>query len=500
MNFPGSSSSSQFNLQSTLAWLTKEPLDDAALDLGLIKHHLSAVDRASLPPSQRLKLIRLFQTRTDATSAALKLRLIEARLPLQNRLRLIAQGLISVHGTLAANLFRSFRELAADPIESPELDTNDLFAAILHNLAEQQQVALLVATTAPAGLWTEVQAVYRWLRGTRNGSGNLAAEPILKHMLALAAVQPESLTARETAILVDYLPQFAKAVEIANEPRAPTNSWFWLDDIRDLPPVALSRKPPPVHGTALYFSCANLAAVASQHLLRLSKGELPAERRLPAWTTIDEYREALSRALSHWLSPPKRQAPRRASHYRVEVCARLDRLWAVLQERQPDGAAHGALTPPPITDWLVLNESTSGYAMMHVAGAIDDLVAGDILGVRSAPDSPWHICLLRWGRSDNEAHIEIGLELISSSATPVQLARQSGTAASLAPSLLLASPANGDGDETLFIQRGQLVGNRFTLIGDEAGKLRVAECEVQRLALQTARVEMLTFKRDYAAR
>lgn len=500
MNFADHSPPSSPPLQRAFAWLATRPPDDRVRDLVPLKHHLGEVAKAALPPARCLRVLELFQSRIDAANRALKPRLIDANLPLQSGLRRIAQGLMAVHGLLATTLLRSIHEHTPDPDQPSVIDMDALCKVILHNLAEQQQVALLVATAAPVGLWVQAQLVFRWLNTARQTTGELAAEPLLKGMLALAAVQPEAFTAREIAILLEHLPGLGPAVEISTEVPRRTDDWFWLEEDRDMPPVAMVRKGPPVHGTMLYFSCAKLARIAGRHLRQLEHGELPiapTTSAVPGTPSIEDRREVLARAQARWQSPPRRQAPRHPSHDRVQVCAPLRRLWSMLHDQRPAGSRAGT---SPITDWLVLNESSSGYAMMHVAGPIDDLVAGDILGVRNSPDKPWNICLLRWGRSDNQEHVEIGLELISPSALPVQLVRRTAVAPALAPSLLLARQSDGDGDEALFVERGQLVGNRFTLIGEEDGKLRLAECEVQRLAMQTARVEMFTFKRDYSPR
>jgi hypothetical protein len=44
-----------------------------------------------------------------------------------------------------------------------------------------------------------------------------------------------------------------------------------------------------------------------------------------------------------------------------------------------------------------------------------------------------------------------------------------------------------------------LAAHRFTLIRAETGKLQLTECDVRRLALQTAKVEKFEFRRDYSA-
>jgi cyclic-di-GMP-binding protein len=497
MNLSGHSTNSQAILHDAFAWLATPPPVSLAMDLGPLRHYLKEIAKAALPPIQRLKILDLFQSRIDVASRALKPQLIEARLPLQSPLRLIAQGLMDLHGIMARARLRSVQEIGAGQTVPAAVDTDGLCGAVLRNLAEQQQVALFVATLAPVGLWTQAQAAFRLANASPQTTHSVAAEQIFKRMLALAAVQPESLTAREIAILIDYLPEFAHALEIATDVQGSTDAWFWLEENRAAPPVAMARRLPPARGSMIYFTCVKLGQMVSEHLEQLARNESTAVSRLPAIAPVQECLEVLARVQSRWLSSPKRHSARHAGHFRVEVCAGLDRLWHLLRGTQPEDAGDAT---PSITQWMVLNESSSGYALMHVAGDIDGMVAGDILGVRLAPDRPWTICLLRWGRSDNAAHIEIGLELISPNARPVHVAQHATPASALTPSLLVASQAAADHGEALFVGRGQLVGNRFTLIAEDADCLQLTECEVQRLALQTARVEKFEFTRDFTAR
>jgi cyclic-di-GMP-binding protein len=485
-------------LQNALAWLATRLPDDPVADLVSLQRYLKQVSAAPMPPEQRIKVLDLFQRRLDAASRVLKHRLIDARLPLQSPLRAIAQGLIHARGHQATVLLRTFREMLAEPTPPSTDASGEILETILLDLAEQQQVALLVATATPLGLWPQAQAAYRLLNGIRETIGGTRAERLLKGMLALAALQPETLTARQLTMLIGYLGAQATAVELAVAPQAPQSGWFWLEASRDAAPVAMARRPAPAHGALLFFSCTELARLTGQHLAQLGESHSAGTDSPDDQAEAKEgYREVLRHALSRWLAPPKRQSPRRSHHYRVELCAQIEHLWSLLHDRQ---YKHAGERTVPITQWMVLNESASGYAMMHVTGDIDDLVAGEIVGIRDDPRHPWTICLLRWGRSDNEAHIEIGLELIAPSASPVQLANCLATEATLAPSLLLTLPTNSDGDETLFTRCGTLAGKRFILLGEANGGIQLAECEVQRLALQTARVELVAFKRDYSAR
>ena len=102
----------------------------------------------------------------------------------------------------------------------------------------------------------------------------------------------------------------------------------------------------------------------------------------------------------------------------MEICARIQTLWNMLRGGEPAKVSRDAT---PITDWMVLNESPSGFALMHVAGTIEDMAPGDALGLRTAPGRPWNIGLIRWARSDNPEHFELGLEMISPTAIPVEV-------------------------------------------------------------------------------
>ncbi|HZV53363.1 MAG TPA: hypothetical protein VFF82_00365 [Rhodocyclaceae bacterium] len=492
MTVPVRSQQPQPMLQSALAWLTMRPPDDPLHDLGPLKQHLKEVAEASIQPLQRLKVLELFQSRVDSTSKTLKPRLVGASLPLPHRLRSIAEGLTDIHGLLASATLRSMHELRPEDLARPVQDMPAYCTRILGNLAEQQQIALFVSTTAPNGVWVQAQEAFRLLR-TIEGADTVAAERLLKGMLALVAVQPESFTAREILFLAEYLHRFATAVDIRHQPLPPLENWHWLEESRDLPPVAIVRRPPPSHGTVLYFSCATLARIAAQHVMQLANGESLATLRLPPGNDVN-HRELLARAQACWLTPPRRHAHRRPSHYRVEICSQFQTLWTLMGDSAPKVSGDGT----PITDWMVLNESPSGMALMHVSGPVAELVPGDTLGLRTAPGQPWNIGLIRWARSDNPEHFELGLEMISPSAVPVQIVQGSTTSAKVSPALLFPASSSLEHNETLMTARGQADIGPFTLIGGTDGKVQLTRCQMRRLALQTAKVEIFEFTRDSA--
>lgn len=479
--------------QIALAWLSSPPPHDRRHDIGPLAQHLKDVSGLPIPPLQRLKVLELFQSRVADVRAALKPGLIEASLPLPHAMRSIAQGLLDIHGMLASAMLKSLNDLEPENLADPRREIPDLCEGILRNLAEQQQIALFVATSAPNGLWTLVQQVVRQFRQSA-GTETSGPEKILKQMLALAAVQPESFTARQLFFLTDYLNSYATAVEIRPQPTPPLENWYWLEESRDLPPVPIVRRPPPNRGTVLYFSCATLGRIAKQHLTQLTSGEPSEKLHLPDGET-ESNRETLARAQRYWSATPRRHSQRRPTHYRVQICAGFQRLWGNMRSDSSQVAVNDQSS---ITDWMVLNESPSGFALMHVAGAVAALVPGETLGLRSAPEDPWNIGLIRWVRSDNPEHLELGLEMISPSAAPVQIVRTSSDGAKFEPALLFPSVSGLERSETLMTMRGMVETGPFTLIRETDGKLQLTQCRMQHLALQTARVELLEFKRDFS--
>lgn len=481
-------------LQSALAWLKAPPAGDPLHDLAALRQYLKEAAEAVIQPAQRLKLLELLQARADATSIILRPRLLDATLPLPHRLRTIAQGLLDVRGLLASAQLNSLHQLNTDPATVPEQDVVANSARVLANLAEQQQIALIVSTTVPNGLWLQAQDAFRLLEKAGGANDDGGGRDSLKIMLALVAAQPEAFTAREVSFLIEYLRKYCPAVELGHQPAPPLERWYWLEQSRDLPPVAIARRQPPSQGTLLYFSCATLGKIASQHLIQLANGRSPEELRLPA-NSIDENREVLVRAQQRWSSVPRRHSHRRPSHYRVEICARIQALWRLLHDGESTKVSRDAA---PITDWMVLNESPSGFALMHVAGAIDDLAPGDALGLRTAPGRPWNIGLIRWARSDNPEHFELGLEMISPTAIPVEVVQPLAEESRRCSALLFPAVSGLDRNETLMTRRGQLDTGAFMLIRETDNRLQVTQCQMHHLVLQTSKIEIFEFRRNFS--
>ena len=485
-------------LQEALAWLGAPPADDPLRDLTPLRSHLVDIAPLAIKPLQYLKILELFQTRSGLTGSTVKPLLLDATLPVAKRLRTVAHGLMNVHEALAAGYLKVIREAAPEQLRGLRRTPAQLCAFGLANLAQQFEVAQLISAPAPLDFWSQAQTFYRLIRTglpphDEPPPAVAEAELQMKGMLAMAAAQPEGFSPREAAFLSEYLRNCAAAVEIRAADEAPTADGYWLDEVHGFPPTASSRRPPPGEAT-MHFSCAALSRLAQLHLSHLEQGAKPETLRLPHEASFADYRNVLERAAERWASPPKRQTHRRRHGYRVEVCTHLGPLWQQLRNGR---AASETAIELPASDWMILNESPSGYAIMHVAGELSGLVAGGAIGLRPSPDKPWNICVVRWARSENPEHIELGLELVAPLAEAVHIARRGdGGELPPIPALLLPPLPALNRAEALLTARGYFAPGFFTLINETPGRLQVTDCSAGQLAMHTACIEIFEFERN----
>ncbi len=476
-------------LQDALAWLGAPPADDRLLDLSPMRKHLAAVAALGIPPLQHIKILELFEARAKLASASIKPLLLDATLPIPKRLRIIAHGLMRVHRRIATGYLKALREAPPEKFKGRARTPSRVCAAGLESLQQEFEVAQFVSATPAADFWIQAEGLYRM---AVNRADKAATEAIdrMKILLALAAGQPEGFSPREVAFLAAYLRRHAGAVEIRPAAAAAGEDDYWLDAIHGFAPTATVRRRATTPG-ALHFRCADMSRVAREHLARLARGERPESLGMPGDALSADYRDVLTRAAEHWESPRTRKTNRRRHGYRVQVCTNLGRLWQRSGQEQALPEVELAAS-----EWMVLNESASGYAIMHVAGALAGLVAGSAIGLRQDADKPWNICIVRWARSDNPEHIELGLELVAPQAEAVRIARRGadGQAEPL-PALLLPPIAAIKRGEALLTARGQFVPGPFTLLNESSGRLQIAECAASHLQLHTACIEIFEFER-----
>ena len=490
-------------LQHALDWLAQPPQDDPLLDLIPLRSHIAAIGSLGLPVLHRLKIDELLQQRAERIDQALTPMLLDIKLPLPADLAIVAQGLIGLRADLGETWLHVAGEAQPDELTRIRRSRAQICLQGIFNLSRQYIATLLIAIPTPMGFWRNAQALYHRAHESVDPTATLPAEmgaidARFKAMLALTAAQPEGLAPREVAFLADYLEAHAAATRIDLLHPEKAGDWFWLDPSLDQPPVPLARLKPD-SGPCLFFRFGELADLAAKHLDQLHDGVPPSSLGLPPQAAGADYRNALERARLCWSAPRRRSFNRRPQAQRVEVCTQLSALWTALEaDAQQTPRSEGR--EPTYSSWTLLNESPTGYAIVHVVGEVIGIVPGCAVGLRIGSDAAWQICLVRWARSKSSDHVELGLEVLAPSARPVRIqafAKRSPEAP--VPALLLPALPGIHRSEAILAARGDYNARPFTLLQDREARLQIVECMPHRSLIETSSIEVFEFIRNPVA-
>lgn len=461
-------------IHEILDWLgmkSEDPLDD----LIPLRRHLRAVIGMPLQPRVLLRLLDLFEPRIARIHKLVFPLLLDASTPLPRNLRILSQSLLDLHGNLAEGFLRVVQHAVDEGFQRPKRRRDTLAARALHSLRRQYELSLRSASGTPPGFWKQINLL---LLANQQAPDTYLDSPNLQVMhllLAIHAAQAEALTPREQEFLWRHAEHFASQVELSTTPPKKTEAWLWIDTNDDRAPTPANRRAPPSADGLLFYSCSALGK-----LTQASLDNLTAPR---AW------RNVLHHAARRWLNPPQRRHNRKRGSYRIEVCPRLSSLWSLL-----NGDLVGQAAVQAINEWQVMNDSPAGYAAMHIAGDMPGLISGSVLGIRRNDKEPWSLCIVRWVRSENPEHLEMGLEVLAPHAKAVRIATASRPDAPI-PALLLPPISGINRGETLLTERGAYETGTIALMQEEGGKLLVAECKPMPLVTQTSSIELFEFER-----
>lgn len=472
-------------LDEVLEWLRQTGAPDPLDELVPLRRHLRNVLGMTMPPLALLRILDLFEPRIARIHGMIFPLLLEASLPLPRTLRVVSQGVIELHGDLAAGFLRVVDHEVGEGFQRPKRRRNPLAARALSSLRQQYELTLRVASGIPQDFWLHVGRLLYDQLHAKSGDEDNQARFLLQYLLALHASQPEALTAREQAFLCRHIERLAGKVELAEAIPNRSSSWHWLDTQDRRAPTPVVRAPSPVASGIAFFSCHTLARKTQHALDELAAGRAPRDVGLSDRAAQAEYRNVLHHATRRWLNPPYRRHERKRGSYRIEVCPRLLSLWSILRGETMLGTT---------TEWQVMNDSPAGYAAMHVTGNMPNLLAGSVIGIRRNDKDPWSLCLVRWVRSENAEHLEVGLEVLSPNAQAVRVASPARPAGPV-PALLLPPMNAAHRGETLLTERGVYDHGRIAILHESADNLQIVECQPQPLVMQTASIELFEFER-----
>jgi hypothetical protein len=484
------------DLRAILDWLATPSAAHAEEELAPLHMHLTALRETQTPAHQRHKVLDLLYTRAHGIVQRLLPELTGVSLPLSRKTRHTVRGMQDLLLMVAEDYLTSVGDLDEHLIKGLRRPPGLTLWRALDALSCHLTISNYVASPAGTGVWQLLHRTYA-LAAEQNlaeafaHGANCTPQEVYLRTLLQACAQPASFTSQEIDLVVEYIRRFGNRAQFLRDGDArDAESVFWIDADRDAPPTASSRRTPPEG--VLCFSCERLAQLAEEQVEALEVGVSPADLDLPAFAAYPAGHGVLRRLAHYWGHPGKRRFPRRRQNYRAILCVGLPALWQLFNAEETEAGE--------LTSWMVTNESPDGYALMHVSGKTNRLAAGDIVAIRTEDSTEWQICIVRWALSENPEHLELGLQILATNATPAILASQTGPAGATHQSvLILPELPPMRPSETLIAPSGTIKGstNKMILLV-ERDNLEVREVLATRLEEQTGSIEVIAIETNTA--
>ena len=369
------------------------------------------------------------------------------------------------------------------PQTQAKLLCNCMFALLQHLL-----LSYLSASSAMVGIWQKLHRVFNV--ADRLGLAEVIPQGAEKsiHSLYSSAVllgcaQPASFTARTVNFIATWVDGFGNLV-CMGEKKQSGNAAFWIDPASDLPAIADSKRAVPPETNVRYFSCELLVGRIKEQLTQLEAGILAEDLGLPGFAATPVGMEAMRELTIRWQDPAKRRFQRRRMSYHTELYIGLKNLLKFFQGNENDIGISSI--------WVVINESPDGYAAMHVSGEIEDFSVGDIAAIKT--EQGWQIGIIRWALSENQEHLELGLQVLAANAAPV-LVVPSQTIGELAkiPALLLPAVKQLSSEKRLIVPSGTLTlePEQLTLVSGQT-HVTIREVTKNRLDERNAHIDIFS--------
>lgn len=480
---------------------------------------LQTYNRIDLLPDTRLALLERYRVPIRHLVLELRRQYIGASLPLAARQQAAADqsrqfGIELAYGYKHVALANS--RLPGGRRRNAVESALPLQRAIRY-LTETLLASFLSYAPAPARLWREIHSLYtyaeRFGMTAVDVPDGLAADThgsvarAYQHALLLDLADPYHLPSPMIVKMDQYLDCYAELATVRRSAeRADTSCYFLIDLDSDRAGI--------FHGRDFVFERAeryagldtvDLARRLHSQLKQIDSGQMPA-CRLPPDFYRNGGRELLRRLINVWGINPKRTFRRNPrANTGVEVAVGIEgigywvnggRGFLRSSERMgpfpPDGEPVTPKTDvPEYTLWNIEDESAGGMSISHTGPLSRRVSVGDLVSTRFTPDAPWTLNAVRWVRSPNPVHVEVGTERLAPAAMPAAIKIVDETEGEFLNVLLLPPVPALKHPSTLIAPRGLFRPQRIILLDDGMTLRRIVAVRLIEAAPGFERIEYI---------
>lgn len=486
-------------LRAIHGWLDQPAPTSLSEEVTTLISHLSSLRSCIADRQNRSKALADIGARATDNAERLLASLTHLSPPPTGRLRQLIRNSQALLRALAEDI----APITEHTPDNPSRDTQEVEQALvvlrMRVLAQHLLISGLTAAPAENGIWLLMNHFHQdILRQATHARYSDAAQATCRNIyftaILLACAQPAAFTSRESRFLGQYLAQHVDLLRVCDDPDDVSKASFWICPARDTHATPYARMEAPGGDDVIHFNCDGLASLIRKQLAALRSGVAPERIGLPDFAGTPSGRGALHRLAESLENPGKRRFPRRRQHYRAVLCAGLQNLWNLF--------SLGDAANVETSNWMITNESPDGYSIMHVLGSTLGTSVGDIVALRPENGSKWQVCIIRWAQSENQEHLEFGLQILATDATPAMLFTPPQNRTDQArprqqPALILPQIPPLRLDEMLITRSGLLEEQPAQLVlVVEKGNIEVREVRSTRLNEQNGQIEVFSIEPD----
>jgi cyclic-di-GMP-binding protein len=484
-------------------WLTALPQHDAAAAAGALIERLITFNRTDLQARARIRALEMFRDHVDGLLPHLERKLQDAVPPLSGALRHVAYLIEKLFKELAAGYARSVLEVPKTWLSMgfrSQLHVPLVRAMEYH--ARRLALAQQLYARSPGAVWADLHRLYHLARDWRMDaepieSPTVSALDVYRTALLLAFAQPSKLNRADFMRVQNYLATHAQLAEITPVRKGTdTACAFAIDHRRDKPGVALAKRKELTleNGEFLLITTALVERIETQ-LKRVRSGIAANSLGLPNEGATLSYQELLQRLAANWRGERAARPTRTQFHPRIEAWVGLREIWRALRAESPaePGADHGSGSPAGAdaaraSEWIVLNESSRGFALRHMSGTPPPIQVGELVAIRPRGRGTIFVCLVRWIQSNNPEHLEVGIQQLAPAAVPAvyKLSEENGGAPE--PALFFPQMPTQRKAPAIAVPPDQLRGDRSFSLRHRRGRLNLRP---GRIIEKTSSIELI---------
>lgn len=473
---------------STHDWLGRLPVGDSLESARDLYQALYTLNRMALAPKLRMELMEVYRVPVSQVAGQLHNRLSHAPYPLSSQRFRLAESIRDLYVEMAYGYKLTLSDLESVKIPvwgKSSVRSQAIFRSI-HYLGNIVLRSIYNYLAYPKGVWKEIHFLYRYAESIK-----CLAEPVVefkgeekrtstiekryKEILLLGLSDPYHIPQGQCGQINNFVYRWAELATIRNssenQPLKDGVYLIFLD--QDSPGTRIEQDRDYSVEARMNIRLLDVAplvdSVASM-IRRIETGTPVSELDLGSECLADACMDMLKRLKYSWGGTRKRQSTRLGMSGSVSVCSGINAIHYFLTKSQGSnftadfGNGADTMRSPVllsgkgmvresnpdrdaasfgIANWEVVDASGGGALIRGKENNGPGVRIGDLVALMdSGTKSPFKLFVVRWMKEQGLQGLEVGLELMSSSITPILVGEEHG-AGGFVPGLMLDKVATG---------------------------------------------------------